>query len=363
MKGIFVDDEDKQYAVHLSTPEVLTFDYQAVLPISNQNVAIRAAKPIVVALDYRLDEMANDLPEGHKFKGSGLAQLLRDEAISDPSSDFAIVLISNDYKLETYFAPDRTAHDLFDLVYAKEDVIAARPRIRNELVTLGNAYAFLRTLEQRYDPMTLLDASDDECSRVQVQEITTTLADASAPHIAAKFVLHNIIKRPGLLLNDHDAAALLGIEVASLDSLIQILVENRIVYTGIFADGWRRWWPNRLEDWGESLLGSPLLDLTAQERADALADRLGVRLAAAPSPWTRRHDEYVAFACCCCGRPTELRHSLAVFEPKAPRFATRRRICWDCVQSDRYLEPGQPWLIDEVDASLVPDIKTRSRPA
>lgn len=363
MNGVFVDDEDKQFAIHLGTPDVLKFDFQAVLPITDQAIAIRAAKPTVVALDYRLDEMATNLTAGHTFKGSGLAQLLRDEAISDPANDFAIVLISNDYKLETYFAPDRTAHDLFDLVFAKEDVIAHRSRIRQEIVALGNAYTFLRTLEQPYEPMTLLNATESEYPRVQVQEITTAVSDASAPHIVAKFILYNIIKRPGLLLDDADAAALLGIEVSSLDAIVPTLVDSGILYDGIFADGWRRWWPNRLEDWGEAALGSPLLDLTAQERSDALAARFDLTLVAAPSPWTGRCDEYVAFACCCCRRPTELRHSLAVFEAKAPRFATRRRICWDCVQSDRYLEPGRTWLIDEVDASLVADVKTRARTA
>lgn len=362
-KGIFVDDEDKQFAVHLSTRGVLEFEYHVVVPITDQALAIRQALPTVVALDFRLDEVTPNIAAGHTFKGSSLAQLLRDEAIADPALDFGIVLVSNDYKLEAYYAPDRTAHDLFDLVFAKETVNAERPRIRRELCALSNGYLYLRGLAGAYDPVMLLNASEAEHDRVRIQDITTVLGSASAPHIAAKFVLHAIIKRPGLLVDDHDAAALLGLDGTGFEAVVPMLLEGGLGYTGVFGDGWRRWWASRIEDWGEGVLGSPLLDLTAQQRAEALSGSVNQTLAPARSPWTGSPNEFVSFACCCCRRPTELRHSLAIFEARAPRFATRRRVCWDCIQTDRYLNDGHPWQIDESDVSLVPGIMTRDRKA
>lgn len=362
-KGIFVDDEDKQFAVHLSTRGVLEFDYHAVLPITEQALAIREATPSVVALDYRLDEVTPNVAEGHTFKGSGLAQLLRDGAISDPSQDFAIVLVSNEGKLAAYYAPDRTAHDLFDLVYAKETVTSQRERVRLELRALSNGYLALREMALAYDPVVLLDAPEAQHDRIRTQEITTAISSASAPHLVAKFVLHAIIRRPGPLVDDHDAAALLGVEVASFEALVPALTEAGFRYAGLFAKGWQRWWASGVEEWGEALLGGPLLDLTAQQRAEALSARTDIALQPARSPWNDSPDEYVSFACCCCRRPTELRHSLAVFEAKAPRFSTRRRVCWDCIQTDRYLNDGHPWQIDESDASLVAGIMTRPRQA
>ncbi|ANK12122.1 hypothetical protein A9D12_03290 [Erythrobacter neustonensis] len=360
-KGIFVDDEDQQFAALLSTRGVLDFDYHAVAPLTDQALAIRLAQPNVVALDYRLDEVTPNVENGHTFKGSGLAQLLRDEAIVNPDHDFGIVLVSNDYKLEAYFAPDRTAHDLFDIVYAKEIVVSERARVRAELCALSNGYQFLRELNKKYDPVVLLSASEAEVDRVRIQSIASVLSDASAPHLAAKFVLNAIIKRPGLLLDDADAASLLGLKIDSFFKLVPALTADDLLYTGIFSEGWRRWWANRLEEWGENITGKPLLDLTAQQRAEALSVRFGEALEPAASPWNHSSDEYVGFACCSCRRPTELRHSLAVFESRAPRFAARRRICWDCIQTDRYLNDGHPWQIEESDASLIVGIKTRQR--
>lgn len=362
-KGVFVDDEHKQYAALLSTRGVLEFDYQSVLPLTQQANAIRAVSPTVVALDYRLDEVAPDVDAGHTYKGSGLAQILRDGAISAPEQDFAVVLVSSDFKLETYFAPDKTAHDLFDMVYAKEAVTNQRARIQGEVRALSNAYQYLRGLEQRYDPMALLAVGEDEEDRVRGQEITSALDQASAPHIAAKFVLRNVIERPGLLLDDYDAAASLGVDAATFAPLANHLIEAGVMYTGIFSEGWRRWWSNRIEDWGEQLLERTLLDMTARERTDGLTAKLGIAVSPAMSPWNETPDEYISFACASCRRPTELRHSLAAFEPRVPRFARRRRICWNCIQNDFYLEPPHRFEVDESDAPLVADIKVRDRKA
>lgn len=362
-RGVFVDDEHHQYAALLSTRGVLELDYQAVLPLTDQANAIRAALPTVVALDYRLDEVTPNVAAGHTYKGSGLAQVLRDGAMSAPEQDFAVILVSSDFKLETYFAPDKTAHDLFDMVYAKEAVTTQRGRIQGELRALSTAYLYLRARDGNYDPVALLAAGDDEEDRVRIQEITSALVQASAPHIASKFILRNLIERPGLLLDDNDAAALLGIEQAGFAELAPRLIEAGLIYAGIFSEGWRRWWANRVEDWAETLLEGALLDLTAKERAEGLSAKLEIDVRPALSPWNESPNEYISFACASCRRPTELRHSLAAFEARAPRFAQRRRICWDCIQNDFYLEPPNRFDVDESDAPLVADVKVRDRKA
>ena len=129
-------------------------------------------------------------------------------------------------------------------------------------------------------------------------------------------MLHAIIKRPGLLVDDHDAAALLGLDSTSFDALVPKLLEAGLGYTGVFSDGWRRWWASRIEDWGEGMLGSSLMDLTAKQRAEALSAGVNPTLAPARSPWNDSPDEFVSFACCCCRRATELRHSMAIFRSK-----------------------------------------------
>lgn len=357
--GVFVDDEDKQYAALLSTRDKLVFQYQAVLPIMEQAAAVRAADPTVVALDYRLDEVTPGIDAAHTYKGSGLAQLLRDNAIAAPERDFAIVLVSNEMKLAASFTPDKTAHDLFDLVYTKGDVIKSRARIASELCALSDGYEQLRACLARFDPIKLFDAPLEEHDRLTIQEIRTAFNAAAAPHIAAKLILRNFIQPPGLLVDDAGAAALCGIDPEGFSPVAEYLLSKGTGYNGIFAVGWRRWWSNRIEGLGDAEMGKPLLSLTAAQRAAHFSRLLEQKIPAARSTWNDDTGEYVAFACASCHRPAELRHSLAAFDPKATRYANRRRICWDCIQTDRFLEAHL--LVDESDQDLVTDIKRRPR--
>lgn len=359
--GVFVDDEDKQYAALLSTPGHLVFAHQTVIPITEQALAVKSVDPTVVALDYRLDEVTPGIDAAHTYKGSALAQLLRDAAISEPERDFAIILVSNEMKLKALYSPDKTAHDLFDLVYTKEEVTDERSRIQTEVLSLSNGYLRLRELNRAYDPVVVLAADESERELVSIQEIATAFQHAAAPHIASKIILRNFIERAGLLIDDDDAAALLGLDSKSFANVTKILVASAIDYRGIYSDGWQRWWKHRLEEWGVSQLDNSLLSLTAAERAVALSHCTGRDLKPAASPWNDSTDEYIGFACVSCRRPTELRHSLAAFDPKAPRYAIRPRICWDCIQTDRYVEESH--LVDESDEELIADIKKRDRKA
>lgn len=358
-KGVFVDDEDKEYAALMSTANELKFEHQTVLPITDQAIAVRAADPTVVALDYRLDEVIPNIDAAHSYKGSALAQLLRDHAIAEPEKDFAIILVSNEMKLKTLYAPDKTAHDLFDIVYSKEEVTDHRPRIQAEVLSLSRSYQFLRDLKLNYDPVAVLAAEPGERERLSAQEISTAFASAAAPHIIAKFVLRNIIERAGPLIDDADAAALLGIDLTSFNKIVGAFAEQNLVYRGVFSDGWRRWWAHRLEAWAAEVIGCSLLSLTANERAAAVSSALAEPLDPARSPWNGSGDEYISFACLSCRRPAEMRHSLAAFDPRAPRFATRPRICWDCIQTDKFREAKLQ--VDEVDQELVDEIKSRPR--
>lgn len=358
-KGVFVDDEDKEYAALMSTANELKFEHQTVLPITDQAIAVRAADPTVVALDYRLDEVIPNIDAAHSYKGSALAQLLRDHAIAEPEKDFAIILVSNEMKLKTLYTPDKTAHDLFDVVYSKQEVTNRRARIQAEVLSLSRGYQLLRDLKLTYDPVAVLAAEPGERERLSGQEILTAFASAAAPHIIAKFVLRNIVERAGPLIDDADASALLGIDAASFDKIAGTLTEQNLAYRGLFSDGWQRWWAHRLDAWAADAIGSSLLSLTATERAAAISDALKTPLNPALSPWNGSGNEYIAFACRSCRRPAEMRHSLAAFDPRVPRFATRPRICWDCIQTDKFRDADLQ--VDEVDQELVSDIKLRSR--
>lgn len=358
--GIFVDDQDKHLTGSLSTKETLDFEWIGLQPITKLAAEIVRRNPAIVALDYRLDEAPEGLEADDVYKGSALAQHLRDGAIGARASDFPIVLVSTENKLEKLYAPDKTAHDLFDRVYRKENITPERSAIRVELIALSNGYADLIELNGKFDPYEVLNA-DREIENLDFQELIFAFEKAEVPHLISNYVLKQIIDKPGLLFDKDDAAARLGVTRESFDSLVTALEEAGVAYRGLFSEGWPRWWSGRLIDWAEKLFGARPSSLSARKRCAALTEALGMDLKPACSTWNGSDEELILFACQCCRKGSEVRHSLSVFAPSISKFATRPRICWDCIQNDRHEHHRPKIIVDETDEELVEYVQSKDR--
>ncbi|GAA4219037.1 hypothetical protein GCM10022253_20490 [Sphingomonas endophytica] len=361
--GVFVDDKEKVYARLLSRQCILDFEHFLVdTDIASLANRILERNPDVVALDYRLDEEVGDLAANKTFKASALAQHLRDKAVSAPAEDFPIVLVSAETKIRSLFDPDRTAHDLFDKVFVKEQIRVDAKRAQTELISLANAYETLAQ-QQAYSLETFLDTSEEDRAFTDLQELRTPVETASAPHQVVGFLLKQLFNKPGLLLDDADTAARLGITQPSFEAVRPKLFEAGLAYSGQLAEGWPRWWAHRVEAWLEEKLGTRPITTTALERAKRLGTALELSLEPARSPWTRSDDEKISFACASCRRGAEVRHSVSAFEGAVPRYRIARRICWDCVQTGRYEHEHPTLRIDELDERVAAKVRTMNKPA
>lgn len=358
--GLLIDDQDKHLTASLRTKEVLDFEWLPLQPVTKLAVEIVKKSPAIVALDYRLDEAPEGLEAEDVYKGSALAQHLRDGAIGEPSSDFPIVLVSTEEKLEKLYAPDKTAHDLFDRVYRKEVLTSERDRIRAELVALASGYADLNGRNGKFDPYDILRA-EQETEELGFQDLTLAFERADAPHLISKYILKNIIDRPGLLFDSCDAAARLGVTVESFNELIPTIDEAGVAYRGLFSDGWQRWWSDRLLDWAETRFDARPASLGANKRSAVLNAAIGTKTEPARSTWNDSDEELISFACCCCHKGSEVRHSLSVFAPNCAKFTIRPRICWDCIQNDRHENHEPKIIVDETDAELVEYVQSKDR--
>lgn len=359
--GVFVDDQDDVYAETLSSGKMLRLDFLGVSQVTDLARQILDRKPSIVALDYRLDEVPGALSNSETFKGSALAQHLRDECIENPDSDFAIVLVSAEQKIQALYRPDKTAHDLFDRVYVKETINTRRCQIRSELVSLCAGYEKLKSLNGKYDIRTVLAAEDIDEPFVDSQDLRLRFSEASAPHLVAKTVLSLLIDRPGPLIDAADACAQLGVAVKFKEEIESLLTKSGCAYTGLFHEGWTRFWSHRVAEFAVAIFASRATGIPSKQRTIILNERLGTAFEPAASPWNGSDEELSAFACACCRRGTELRHSVGSFEVNLPKFATRRRICWDCVQTDKYETLQPPLLIDDIDAQLAEQVKKQKR--
>lgn len=361
-KGIFIDDTEEaaHYASLLSTPGEggVTIEYQPVTDAVELAGRIFASALDLVVLDFRLDENLNGLDPKHSYLGSGLAQLLRDKAIARPDLDFPIVLVSAEEKFEKFYRPDSTAHDLFDRTYGKEHATEVPDLVAAQIHDLCVGYRLLK--ETWADPnvrMSIFSLRHDEREVIENQEIRLGLCTVAAPHLAANFVLRSVIDRAGILLSDNDVIARLGI--SSIEPVVDYLTERGVRYEGIFGKGWRRWWTHRFNELAEAEFGRRPTTMTGEERASILRGKLSLNVDPAISRWNKSSKEKFAVACASCSHPTEIRHSVSAFDPNVPRFAQAKRICWDCIQTDRNLD--QRLDVDDVDAKLSDQVKNRSR--
>jgi hypothetical protein len=362
--GIFVDDQTDEavYATNLSLAGVLELAYLKPENGADLAASISDTSPSIILIDYRLDECGSDGEIGVRYKGSALAQILRDKAIELPELDCPLVLVSAEAKIKSLYRPDKTAHDLFDRVYVKDGLNNERDRVRNELVALCEGYALLRALNQTYELKAITGLNEDEDWALDYQQLRVGIGEAKAPHIVARIILRDLIDRSGPLLDDPEMAALLGMKGECADKIAEVLTQAGIGYDGVFSGIGRRWWAHRLDQWATEVFGSRATGLTAKARTDALNEKLSLGLEAARSPWTGKDDELVAFACAVCSRPTELKHSLAAFDAERPKFAKAARICWDCIQLDKHKENDPPVLVDDNDAGIAANVATMPRP-
>lgn len=359
LKGIFVEDNDTEavFAEQMSTKGKLELDHERPRSVSRHSKDIFAKHPDILVLDFRLDQDLGEMEANEAYKGSAMAQHIRDLAINEPQHDFPIVLVSSEEKIREQFVPDRTSHDLFDMVCSKEDVTSRRAAVRQELISLCSGYEHLRANAGAFNLLELTDLATDEEYALDYQDLSQAMKRAGAPHLVASLFLNQLLGRSGPLLSIKDACARLGVDKNNAETVSKELQERSLSYSGLFYEGWPRIWAHRLDDFMRKIFGGRATGIPSEERAKKVSEKFGKELVPAKSPWTGSAEELIAFACSCCGEGTEMSHSVGVFEIGLPSYSIRKRICWRCIHDDRYLTNIPPFVIDEADESLVEEVK------
>ena len=363
-KGIFVEDNDTEavFAEQMSTKGELELEHERPRPVSKHSKEIFAGRPDILVLDFRLDLDLGEMEANEAYKGSAMAQQIRDLAVNEPEHDFPIVLVSSEEKIRDQFVPDRTSHDLFDKVCSKEHVTNDRALVRKELISLCAGYQTLRSKAGAFNLLELTELPADEDYALDYQDLNQSMKRAGAPHLVAALFLNHLLGRPGPLIGINDACALLGVSKDEATGVFDALCERGLNYGGLFSDGWPRFWAHRVDDFSREIFGGRATGIPSEVRSQKVSETFGKTLTPAKSPWTGKTDELIAFACSCCSDGTEMRHSVGVFEMELPSYSSRRRICWRCIHDDRYLSENQTFVIDESDRSVVGEVKKLQKP-
>lgn len=344
LNGYFVDDREQDaYIADRLSSEGDSGIHVSFLPADKPLEAmadfIINLHPDFLALDYRLDEAQVDGQHPIHYKAGPLAQQLRDRASITPASDFPIILVSNEDRIKNFYEPDLTSHDLFDLIYSKQNVVKFEEDLKTKVLDLSLGYKKLIELLGQNDLIAkVLDSSKDENPELVNQEFRRW-EQYSAPHQIARQILRYIINKNGILCNSDFVLALLGVSVDSedKDKIFEYLDQNGCRYSGTFSTGWPRWWKHKVLNVVSKLCQTDIGNLNAYERVQCFNEALGNKLTPAMSRWTNSEDFYPSFTCISCHYPTEKKHSLLVYGT-APSFVSRERVCWFCVASGIYQE-------------------------
>jgi hypothetical protein len=329
---LYLDDEKPQ-TVEPYTREVekhasgLKITLHSPQVYQDQIAKLRQANFDGIILDLRLDQFVNwEQPEGKRadYRATTLAQEIRTRATEGNFEDCPLVLWSTDAKFKKSFNRDDTGHDLFDLTCIKDDILDERKakEIAARLVSLVVGYKQItkikgehkRSKDQLYRFLGFNDDVDFLDPRIAASFGTR---EGPVPvHEYARFLIYDLLKPTGPLIDEATLAARLGIDVSSSPDFEGLRETHfkQAKYKGPFSMGWPRWWTYLVEERWLKLKGNagPLRSLPASERVAFLQKFFGLKKIVAAKPMAQGYSERFWTVCKATALPLDPRDGLIV---------------------------------------------------
>lgn len=198
-------------------------------------------------------------PNRLSCSASTIAQNLRSMCVEDHFPSKPFVLCSTDAELRKAISNDTTSRDLYDYVFSK-DMDCDTEIIAKNLYCLAEAYKVLT--EKTFEPNGILgrDTGDLERSVVEYLERYQT-----NPNAIVHFIINDLFRYPGLLINEDVLAARFGIDKEkSGDAFGKLsdLLFDQYGYKGILTNYQRFFWNIDVIQWFEKKSENLCLQLT-----------------------------------------------------------------------------------------------------
>lgn len=227
--------------------EPMTWDSRESLILNNiQNID-------GIILDWRLTEETDRAKSGAvKYSAEALAQHLRFLATDKAIKDLPIVLCSANDGFKEYYRKDSTGHDLFDEVFEKKDFSSNHDLVVMQLKCLAETYKKIQ-VNGKYSPKSVLSNPPNIDIDARIFDRINDLIKNMVPHELVGFLLNQIIKKPGILIDEDILAARLGIDRDDSQEgwrkMLDSIINPSIKYQGLLSEGWTRWWAEGFVQW------------------------------------------------------------------------------------------------------------------
>jgi CheY-like chemotaxis protein len=270
-----------------------------------------------IILDLRLDEK---LDVG--YKGTTVAQEIRQRATHKSMKDIPIVLCTGNNIYKSFYRKDSTTHDLFDITYIKDDIEARNKETKEyvaakQLISLANGYESITDNLRSVKKILKVTKTHFIDSRV-IEQLESYYHEKKAIHVYTRFILNELVRKTGVLISEPILAARLGIEIPKKESeknysewrKLKTELEKH-AYSGVFNDFSKLWWSNSILDWwDEKFKVQPLVHYNAEERVEIINKTLKLELQPFKSKET--YHQYYWTICCKSLIPLDIRDGLIV---------------------------------------------------
>lgn len=285
-------------------------------------------------LDWRLDEISSKTDRKKAdFRAATLAQEIRTRETEKKIHPLPIVVWSQESKLKGSYQGDFTSHDLFNWIYKKEEIVENPNVVHDQLLSLALGYKYIdkfRSTKKKFNLSDLLKAKDTYVD-IRVQEYFSSTA--RTVHEIARFIIQDLLRRPGLLIDELRLASRLGIDKnASKDwkKILDLIAKYK--YLGPFGDAWERWWAFGVEkEWWlrTSSQDSPLSILNAKERVEIIKKKTGFRNLIVAEPIKPKYHTRFYTICEHTKKPLDPIDGVIIAEKEPQPWQERRYISLD----------------------------------
>lgn len=303
---LYLDDaqlaESRDKVSGLSMPGVLEVRVEQNLPgWEQQMVRLKNVDYDGLILDLKLDELPVDSGQYAEYRGTTIAQLIRDYQKDGTLKAFPMLLFTGEDNIK--HALDNTGRDLFDMIIEKGSLnINTLQKLPGQLAELSECYKRLNGGEDARNMIKAQGYVDDRFMDT-LHYLQTEDSNASC----ARFLLNEFVLKGGLLIDDSLLAARLGVDKdksgKGWGAVLRLFEKAR--YDGIFGKSWTRWWMRSVNTFWKENTGTVLQQLGAEERVALLKKVLGCEEIVAVSKTKYAESDSFWAVCCGTGKPLD----------------------------------------------------------
>lgn len=259
---------------------------------------IAKLKPNGLLLDIALTNALDEDKQPVGFDGIALAQQVRTlqtrartVTATRALPEFPIIRLSKKNIVGEYVSGDTTSDDLFDALIDKDSVFDNASVAARTAIALARDYPSLSKYadsDQGDDAIAALLASTPAAFvRLDPRTLLGIRRPNAPAHVLARFVITQLLGRPGPLVDEALLAIRLGVDTNASPDWGRLRARlDTARYKGAFGDGYLRWWMPAFNDWWQLEIEEerPAGRLTATERVALLRKRTELNGLAAIAP-------------------------------------------------------------------------------